>query len=70
MAELASVSLGMPLGAPPALLDDHASYLAGWVKVLSARPQALFEAAGHAQRAVDHLLAYGRAAEAPEPLAA
>ncbi len=58
VAELASVILGMTLGCPPALLDDHASYIAGWIKIFNARPQALLEAAGHAQRAVDHLLGY------------
>ena len=60
VAELASVILGMTLGAPLALLDDHASYIAGWVKVLAARPQALLEAARHAQKVVDHLLSYSR----------
>ena len=64
VAELASVILGMTLGVPPTVLDGHASYIAGWVKVLKGRPQALLEAAGHAQRAVDHLLAYGRPADA------
>ena len=64
VAELASVILGMTLGVPPTVLDNHASYIAGWVKVLKGRPQALLEAAGHAQRAVDHLLAYGRPADA------
>ena len=61
----------MTLGAPPALLDDHASYIASWVKVLIARPQALLEAAGHAQKAVDHLMSYSRrAAAAPEEIRA
>lgn len=64
VAEFASVILGMTLGAPPALLDDHASYIAGWVKVLTARPQVLLEATRHAQKAVDHLLAYSRPAAA------
>ena len=59
VAELASVILGLVLGAPLTLLDGHASYIASWIKVLTARPQALLEAAGQAQRAVDHLLAYG-----------
>ena len=70
VAELASVILGMTLGAPVSLLEGHASYVASWIKVITTRPQALLEAAGHAQRAADHLLAYGRAKEAPERIAA
>ena len=61
VAEFGSAILGMTLGAPPALLDDHASYIGHWAQILTARPQALLEAAGHAQRAVDHLLGYGQA---------
>lgn len=58
VAELASVILGMTLGIAPTVLDGHASYIAGWARVLKGRPQALLEAAGHAQRAADHLLGY------------
>ena len=43
------------------LLDDHAAYLAHWAKILKDRPSALLEASGHAQRAVDHLIAYSQA---------
>ena len=64
VAELASVILGMTLGSAPTRLDGHASYIAGWVKVLKDRPQALLEAGGHAQRAVNHLLAYAPPAKA------
>jgi antirestriction protein ArdC len=35
--------------------EDHASYLAHWLKVLKADRQAIFTAASHAQRACDFL---------------
>jgi len=35
--------------------EDHASYLAHWLKVLKADRHAIFSAASHAQRACDHL---------------
>ena len=43
------------------MLEDHAAYLAHWAKILKDRPHALLEASGHAQRAVDHLIAYSQA---------
>lgn len=61
VAEFASVILGLTLSVRPTLLDGHASYIGHWAKILKSRPLALMEAAGHAQKAVDHLLAYGRA---------
>lgn len=35
--------------------DDHASYIASWLKVLKDDTRAIFHAAAHAQRAVDFL---------------
>jgi antirestriction protein ArdC len=58
VAEIGAAAMGLRIGLPPQMLDDHASYLAHWVKILKSRPSALLEASGHAQRAVDHLLAY------------
>lgn len=37
--------------------DDHAAYLASWVKVLRADSRAIFTAASAAQKAADYLLA-------------
>ena len=34
--------------------DDHASYLAVWLKVLRSDRRAIFSAAAHAQRAADY----------------
>ena len=64
VAEIGAAALGLRIGLPPRLLDDHAAYLAHWVKILKARPGALLEASGHAQRAVDYLLAFSVAPEA------
>jgi antirestriction protein ArdC len=58
VAEIAACALGLQIGLRPQLLDGHAAYLAHWAKLLKARPNALMEASGHAQRAVDYLLAF------------
>jgi antirestriction protein ArdC len=61
VAEIGAAALGLRIGLRPQLLDDHAAYLAHWAKILKDRPSALLEASGHAQRAVDHLIAYSQA---------
>ncbi len=61
VAELGAAMLGLKIGLAPQLLDGHAAYLSHWVKLLKERPNALLEASGYAQRAVDHLLAYSQA---------
>jgi antirestriction protein ArdC len=70
VAEIGSAAIGLRIGLRPQILDSHAAYLGHWVKILKDRPGALLEASGHAQRAVDHLLAYSQPAEARQPLAA
>lgn len=60
VAEIGAAALGLRIGLPPRMLDDHAAYLGHWVKILKARPGALLEASGHAQRAVDYLLAFSQ----------
>ncbi len=60
VAEIGAALLGLTIGLRPQTLDGHAAYLAHWVAILKARPHALLEASGLAQKAVDHLLAYGR----------
>jgi antirestriction protein ArdC len=39
----------------PEVRDDHASYIASWIKVLKNDRRAIFSAASHAQRAADFL---------------
>jgi antirestriction protein ArdC len=60
VVEMAAALLALHLQSPPAPLETHASYLGSWVKILKQRPGALIEASGHAQRAVDFLLAFSR----------
>jgi len=48
-------SLCCDLGITPEPRDDHAAYLGHWLNVLKADQRAIFQAASHAQRAVDFL---------------
>lgn len=58
VAELGSAFLCAELGITPEVRDDHAAYIDSWLKVLKADKRAIFSAAAHAQRAVDHLQSY------------
>ena len=44
--------------------DDHAAYIASWLKVLKDDKRAIFTAAAHAQRAADYLHGLQQPAEA------
>jgi antirestriction protein ArdC len=55
VAELASAFLCADLELTPVVRDDHASYIAEWLKVLKNDKRAIFTAAAHAQKAVDYL---------------
>lgn len=55
VAELGSAFLAADLDLTPDLREDHASYIASWIKVLAGDKRAVFQAAAHAQRAVDFL---------------
>ena len=55
VAELGSAFLSADLGLTPEVRDDHAAYLAGWLKVLKEDKRAIFSAAAHAQRAAEFL---------------
>ncbi len=65
VAEIGAAALGLRIGLRPQLLDSHAAYLAHWARMLKARPGALLEASGHAQRAVDYLMDFAPAAQSP-----
>lgn len=56
VAELGSAFLCGSLGIVPEVREDHAAYLASWLKALKDDKRAIFSAAAHAQRAVDYLL--------------
>jgi antirestriction protein ArdC len=55
VAELGSAFLSADLELTPEVRDDHAAYIASWIKVLKNDKRAIFTAASHAQRAVDFL---------------
>lgn len=55
VAELGSAFLCCDLELTPEVRDDHASYIASWLEVLKHDKRAIFQAASHAQRAVDFL---------------
>jgi antirestriction protein ArdC len=55
VAELGAAFLCADLELTPAVLDDHASYIASWLAILRNDHRAIFQAAAHAQRAVDYL---------------
>lgn len=55
VAELGAAMLGSKFGLPSAHIDDHASYIQGWLSYLKDEPKALFSAAAKAQAAVNFL---------------
>lgn len=55
VAEIGSAFLSADLGVTPDIRDDHASYIASWLKVLKNDKRAIFSAASHAQRAATFL---------------
>jgi antirestriction protein ArdC len=55
VAELGSAFLSADLELTPEVREDHAAYIADWIKVLRDDKRAIFTAASHAQRAADFL---------------
>jgi antirestriction protein ArdC len=55
VAELASAFLCADLAITPEVREDHASYIASWLKALKDDKRVVFSAASHASRAVDYL---------------
>ena len=55
MAELGAAFLCADLGVSDEPREDHASYLASWLKVLREDKRAIVTAASAAQRAVNFL---------------
>lgn len=58
VAELGNAFLCAVLGITPEVREDHASYLASWLKELKNDKRMIFTAASMAQKAVDHLQTY------------
>ena len=55
VAELGSAFLCADLGITPEVREDHAAYIASWLKVLKDDKRFIFSAASQAQRAADYL---------------
>jgi len=55
VAELGAAFLSADLDLTPEPREDHAAYIASWLKVLKDDKRAIFSAAAHAQRAADYL---------------
>lgn len=55
-AEIGSAILGAMIGLRPDHLEDHAAYVADWLKLLRDDPKAFFSAAAKAQTAIDWLI--------------
>jgi antirestriction protein ArdC len=64
VAELGSAFLSADLELTPDVREDHAAYIASWIKVLKNDKRAIFTAASYAQRAVDFLHGTLKAADA------
>ena len=64
VAELGAAFLCSDLELTPEVRDDHAAYIASWIKVLKNDRRAIFTAASHAQRAADLLTGLQSCAEA------
>lgn len=64
VAELGAAFLCADLAITPEIRDDHAAYLANWLKVLKDDKRAIFQAAAHAQRAADYLAGLQTASQA------
>ena len=55
VAELGSAFLCAELGLSPAVREDHAAYMAEWLKCLKEDSRAIFRASSLATKAVDFL---------------
>lgn len=64
VAEIGAAFLCAELGLTPDIRDDHAAYIADWLRVLEDDKTAIFTAASRAQDAADYLL---NLQPAPEP---
>ncbi|MFZ4072068.1 MAG: ArdC family protein [Caulobacterales bacterium] len=55
-AEMGAAFIGAQIGLPADHIEDHASYVAGWLEVLTSNPNAFLTAAAKAQMAADWVL--------------
>lgn len=55
-AEMGAAFIGAQIGLPSDHIEDHASYIASWLEVLTSNPNAFLTAAAKAQTAADWVL--------------
>lgn len=55
VAELGACFLGAKLGFEPVTKEDHAAYIQSWLTVLKNDKRFIFQAASHAQKAVEYV---------------
>ena len=55
-AEMGAAFIGAQIGLPTDHIEDHASYIASWLEVLTSNPAAFLTAAAKAQTAADWVL--------------
>jgi len=70
VAELGAAFLCADLAITPETREDHAAYIAHWLKALKDDKRFIFTAAAHAQRAADYLHSYQPQGEQISQLAA
>lgn len=63
VAELSAAFLCADLGVSNEPREDHAQYVASWLKVLQSDPRAVFTAAAQATKAAEFLLAFQQTEE-------
>ena len=56
MAECSAAYLCAEAGISPAVLDNQAAYIQGWLKKLSSDKRMVVTAAAQAQKAADYIL--------------
>lgn len=55
IAEMGAVMLGVQLGVQTQPREDNAAYVQGWIKNIKDRPNAIFEAAAAAGKAIEYM---------------
>ena len=64
IAEIGSCFMMCELGLPMAeSLDNHATYLKGWLKEMNDDPKFIFRASAQATKAVDFILSFTRSSK-------
>ena len=70
VAEIGAAFLCADLGLTPEVREDHAAYIASWLRALKDDKKMIFVAASHAQKAVDLLHGYQAAPARHDPAVA